>query len=107
METVNNKTIESKVTRDFEIYNGVLTEDYQENINEFVRSFASKFQINWGLDTTLKVKSRHNKDGANLLINFQSKHAENVDPNQLTINFKEPAPRAGKKEKAGELTLAQ
>jgi hypothetical protein len=80
-----NKTLEAKITRDIEIYNGVLTEDYQENIGEFLKSFASKFQINWTRDITVKISSKHNEDGANLIIKFQSKHAEEVDPNQLKL----------------------
>lgn len=77
--------MEAKITKDFELFNDVMTEDYQENIQEFVSSFAEKFQINWTRDITLKLSAKHNKDGMNLIINFKSQHVHEEDPNQLKL----------------------
>lgn len=81
--------MDAKVTREFELTNDVLTAEAQENIQEFIKIWASKFKIDWNKDITISIRSRHNEDGANLIIKIKDSDIEDIDPNQLNL-FKPP-----------------
>lgn len=79
-------TIEASISKHFILTNEAISESNQEDIQEFVSIFSPKFRINWSRDNTLVVRNRHNKKGgANLLIEFRSRHTANVDPDQMEL----------------------
>ena len=77
--------MEVKITKDFQLFNGIMTEDYQDNIQEFVNSFAEKFKVNWRRDIVVKLTVKHNDDGMNLIIDFKSREVTDENPNQLKL----------------------
>jgi len=78
--------MKSTITRHFILFNDAISKDHQEDIQEFISIFGDKFKINWKRDNTITVRNRHNKKGgANLLVEFKSRHMAEVNPNQLKL----------------------
>lgn len=77
--------MEAKISREFDITNDVLTEEARENIQEFIGIWASKFDIDWSRDITISIRTKHNEDGANLLIKVKDVNVEEVNTSQMNL----------------------
>jgi hypothetical protein len=82
-------SIELKTTDEFTLRNDMLTEEDQNNLQEFVHAFASKFDLNFNKDIRLSIRTKHNEDGSNLLIKVRETDTYVIDSRQLDL-FKEP-----------------
>jgi hypothetical protein len=91
-------SIEQKTTDEFTLRNDALTEENQQDLQEFIHIFASKFDLDFSKDVRLSIRTKHNEDGANLLIKVSETETDMIDSRQLEL-FKQPETAAGKNNK--------
>jgi len=78
-------SIEQKTTDEFTLRNDALTEDNEHDLQEFIHIFASKFDLDFNKDVRISIRTKHNEDGANLLIKVAETNTNVVDSRQLNL----------------------
>jgi hypothetical protein len=79
------KTIERKQTNEYTLRNDALTDSNKDDIQEFVNIFQEGFGIDWDKDITVTVRTKHNEEGANIIVKVKDNDVEEVDVNQLKL----------------------
>lgn len=72
-------------TREAVLVNEVLTPEDQERIQKFITPYASKLKIDWKKNNTLSIRTKHKKDGCNILITYKDREVKNIDVSQMNL----------------------
>ncbi|MCC6867017.1 MAG: hypothetical protein IT280_12755 [Ignavibacteria bacterium] len=89
-----------KTTREAVVTSGVLTEEDQKHIQEFIQRYAAKLKIDFRKDVSFSIRTKHNEDGANLLIKYKDVETRDIDVSQMNLFSSNGA--GTKKSKAGD-----
>ena len=74
-----------KTTREAVITSDVLTAEDKKRISDFIKPYASKLKIDFKKDVSISIRTKHNEDGANLLIKFKDVEVKDVDVSQMNL----------------------
>lgn len=92
-QTKSNKTMEDEkildatIGTDINLYNQLMEDEDRGRFDELLSAYASKFKINWLRDNTIRIKAKYKKGVQILTVDFSSKHAAKVNPNQMELGF--------------------